>query len=122
MGEFIKSHNIWITPAITIVLTIVMKIAAKPDSITITYKDWLDFGFDISISAIICLIAAVKNDTGVWLIVLSFFLMILITVIVNRTGWDRTQREKKLIGIIIPDIMGVFILAIVMLYNGGVII
>ena len=35
MGEFMQNNTIWITPVISIVLTIVIKISAKPEFLTL---------------------------------------------------------------------------------------
>ena len=45
MGEFMQNNTIWITPVISIVLTIVIKISAKPEFLTLGFIDYLDFGF-----------------------------------------------------------------------------
>lgn len=67
MGEFIQNNSLWLTPIISIILTIVIKISAKPDFLTLNHIDYLDFGFDLSISSVICLVTGIKNNTGSWL-------------------------------------------------------
>lgn len=121
MGEFIKNNSIWLTPIISIILTIVINIASKPEFLTLDYLDYLDFGFDLCISAIICLVAGIKSDTGSWLLLLSFLLIFVTSTIVNRIGWNKKTKQRKLIGILIPDFVGLFLLIIVSLYVGGVI-
>ena len=73
MGEFIQNNTIWITPVISIILTIVIKISAKPEFLTLGYIDYLDFGFDLSISSIIVLLAGINNNTGIWLLLLLLY-------------------------------------------------
>ena len=63
MGEFIQSNTLWITPIVSIILTIVIKISAKPEFLTLGFIDYLDFGFDLAISSIIVLIAGIKDNT-----------------------------------------------------------
>lgn len=121
MGEFIHNNSIWITPVISIILTVIIKISAKPEFMTLGYIDYFDFGFDLSISSIIVLLAGINDDTGIWLLLFSFILIMITSILVNRLGWDKSTKQENLIGIIIPDIVGVFLLVIASLYVGGVI-
>ncbi len=121
MGEFIQNNSLWLTPLISIILTIVIKISAKPEFLTLNYIDYLDFGFDLSISAVICLVAGIKSNTGVWLLLLAFFLIHITSTLVNRIGWDKSTHQQKLIGVLIPDFVGIFQLVLTSLYVGGVI-
>ncbi len=121
MGEFIQNNTIWITPVISIILTIVIKISAKPEFLTLGYIDYLDFGFDLSISSIIVLLAGINNNTGIWLLLFAFILIMITSILVNRLGWDKSTKQEKLIGVIIPDIVGLFLLIVASLYIGGVI-
>lgn len=121
MGEFIQNNSIWLTPIISVVLTIVIKIASKPEFLTLNYLDYLDFGFDLCISSVICLVAGIKSDTGSWILLLSFLLIFVTSTIVNRIGWNKETNQRKLIGVLIPDFVGLFLLVIVSLYIGGVI-
>lgn len=120
MGEFMQNNTLWITPIISIILTIVIKISAKPEFLTLGYIDYLDFGFDLSISSIIVLVTGIKDDTGIWLLLLAFILVMITAILVNRLGWDKSTKQEKLVGVIIPDIVGVFLLVIASLYVGGV--
>ena len=43
------------------------------------------------------------------------------SILVNRLGWDKGTKQQKFIGVIIPDIVGIFLLVIASLYVGGVI-
>ena len=43
------------------------------------------------------------------------------SILVNRLGWDKSTKQEKLIGVIIPDIVGLFLLIVASLYIGGVI-
>ena len=121
MGEFIQNNTIWITPVISIILTIVIKISAKPEFLTLGYIDYLDFGFDLSISSIIVLLAGINNNTGIWLLLFAFILIMITSILVNRLGWDKSTKQEKLMGVIIPDIVGLFLLIVASLYIGGVI-
>lgn len=121
MGEFIQNNTLWITPIVSIILTIIIKISAKPEFLTLNFIDYLDFGFDLSISSIIVLLAGAKDDTGMWLLLFAFILILITSILVNRLGWDKSTNKQKLIGVIIPDIVGIFLLVIASLYVGGVI-
>lgn len=121
MGEFIQNHILWITPIVSIILTIIIKISAKPEFMTLSFIDYLDFGFDLSISSVIALLTAIKDDTGVWLLLFSFILIMITSILVNRLGWQKDPKQLKLVGAILPDIVGVFLLVIVSLYIGGII-
>lgn len=116
-----QNNTIWITPVISIVLTIVIKISAKPEFLTLGFIDYLDFGFDLSISSIIVLLAGIKDDTGIWLLLFSFILIMITSILVNRLGWDKSTKQERLIGVIIPDVVGIFLLIMASLYVGGVI-
>lgn len=121
MGEFIQNNIIWITPIVSIILTIIIKISAKPEFLTLGYIDYLDFGFDLSISSIIVLLSGAKDNLGLWLLLSAFILIMIMSILVNRLGWDKNTNQQKLIGVIVPDFFGIFLLVIACLYVGGVI-
>lgn len=58
-GQRPKRHH----RLVSIILTIVIKISAKPEFLTLGFIDYLDFGFDLAISSIIVLLAGAKDDT-----------------------------------------------------------
>lgn len=121
VGGFIQNNTVWMTPIISIILTIIIKISAKPEFMTLGPTDYLDFGFDLLISATIVLLAGIKDDTGIWLLLFSFILILITSILINRLGWDKYTKQQKIIGIIIPDIVGIFLLVIASLYAGGII-
>lgn len=121
MGEFIQNNTLRLSPIVSIILTIVIKISAKPEFLTLGFIDYLDFGFDLAISSIIVLLAGTKDDTGLWLLLFAFILIMITSILVNRLGWDKSTKQQKLIGVIIPDVVGIFLLIIASLYVGGVI-
>lgn len=121
MGEFIQNNTLWLTPIVSIILTIVIKISVKPEFLTLGFIDYLDFGFDLAISSIIVLLVGTKDNTGIWLLLIAFILIMITSILVNRLGWDKSTNKQKLIGVIIPDIVGLFLLVIASLYVGGVI-
>ncbi len=121
MGEFIQNNTLWLSPIVSIILTIVIKISAKPEFLTLGFIDYLDFGFDLAISSIIVLLAGTKDNTGIWLLLFAFILIMITSILVNRLGWDKSTKQQKFIGVIIPDIVGIFLLVIASLYVGGVI-
>ena len=121
MGEFIQNNMIWLTPIISIILTVVIKISSKPAFLTLDHIDYLDFGFDLCISSIICLVTGIKDDTGIWILLIAFVLIFVTSTIVNRIGWNKTTKQRKLAGVLIPDFVGIFMLIVVSLYIGGII-
>lgn len=122
MGAFIQDNIVWLVPIVSILLTIVIKISAKPESVTLSYIDYLDFGFDLSITSMIMILTGIKNDTvGLWLLLISFLLVMITSIIVNRLGWVKATSHQKLIGVLIPDVVGLLLLIGATLYIGGVI-
>ena len=53
MGIFIQNNIVWLVPIVSIILTIVVKISAKPEFLTLGFIDYLDFGFDLSIRSLV---------------------------------------------------------------------
>lgn len=121
MGAFIQDNILWLVPTTSIILTIVIKISAKPDFVTLGFVDYLDFGFDLSIISMIMLLTGKTDNTGIWLLVVSFLLVIITSVLVNRLGWNKETKQQKIIGVLIPDIIGTGLLIMSTLYVGGVI-
>ena len=121
MSQFIQSNILWFTPVVSIILTIIMKISAKPEFLTLGYIDYLDFGFDLSISSVIALLAGIKDSTGVWLLLFAFILIMVTSILVNRLGWNKDTKQLRLFGVLLPDFVGIFLLIVVSLYMGGVI-
>lgn len=121
MGTFIQNNIVWLVPIISIILTIVVKISAKPEFLTLGFIDYLDFGFDLSITSMIMLLTGIKDDAGIWLLLISFLLVMITSILVNRLGWNRETKQQKFLGVILPDIVGIVLLVISTLYMGGVI-
>lgn len=121
MGTFLQNNIIWLVPIISIVLTVVIKISAKPEFMTLGYIDYLDFGFDLSITSMVVLLTGIKDEVGIWLLLLSFLLVMITSIIVNRVGWNKETKQQKLIGVLFPDFIGILLLVVATLYMGGVI-
>ena len=83
--------------------------------------DIFDFGFDLSISAMIVILTGVTNTLGVWLLFAFFVLVIIASILVSRLGWNKETQMLNWLGVLIPDGVGIFILVIATLYIGGVI-
>ena len=120
MGAFIQNNIAWIVPIISIILTIVIKISAKPEFVTLGFIDYLDFGFDLSITSMIMLLTGITDDTGIWLLLLSFLLVMITSILVSRLGWNKETKQQKFLGVLIPDIIGTLLLIMSILYIGGV--
>ena len=121
MGAFIQNNIIWLVPIISIILTIVVKISAKPEFVTLGFIEYLDFGFDLSITSMVMLLSGVKDDAGLWLLLLSFLLVMITSILVNRLGWNKETHQQKFLGVLIPDVVGIILLVISTMYMGGVI-
>ena len=121
MGAFIQNNIVWLVPIISIILTIVVKISAKPEFVTLGFIDYLDFGFDLSITSMVMLLTGIKDDAGLWLLLLSFLLVMITSILVNRLGWSKDTRQQKFIGVLIPDVVGIILLVISTMYMGGAI-
>lgn len=121
MGQFIQQNVIWIAPTLSVVLTIIIKIVAKHSEISLSLVDFLDFGFALAVTSIIMILTNFSNDTGPWLIAIFFILVFSIAIIVNRLCWDKENKRVRIIGVIIPDIMGIAMLVISVMYiEGGI--
>lgn len=139
MITLIRDNTIWLIPIISIIITMMVKIASKPTSIKLNYRDFLDFGFDLSITSLILFLSAIafetpaKTDaieensriaTGAVLLFISFVLIMIISVVVGRNGWKTGENEinePNIWGVVIPDLLGVVLLVLATLYSGGVI-
>lgn len=121
MGIFIQNNIVWLVPIVSIILTIVVKISAKPEFLTLGYIDYLDFGFDLSITSMVMLLTGIKDDAGLWLLLISILLVMITSIIVNRLGWNKETKQQKFLGVFIPDVVGILLLVISTLYIGGVI-
>ena len=121
MGIFIQNNIVWLVPIVSIILTIVVKISAKPEFLTLGFIDYLDFGFDLSITSMVMLLTGIKDDAGLWLLLISILLVMITSIIVNRLGWNKETKQQKFLGVFIPDVVGILLLVISTLYIGGVI-
>ena len=121
MGIFIQNNIVWLVPIVSIILTIVVKISAKPEFLTLGFSDYLDFGFDLSITSMVMLLTGIKDDAGLWLLLISILLVMITSIIVNRLGWNKETKQQKFLGVFIPDVVGILLLVISTLYIGGVI-
>ena len=122
MEHFLEQNQIWLVPMITILLTVIIKMSARNQSVDFRGIDFLDFGFDLSISAIVVLLTNVRDSNlTAWFMLLFFVVIMIITIIVNRIGWNTREKRINLAGAIIPDIIGIFLLVVAILYVGGTI-
>ncbi|MFQ9358155.1 MAG: hypothetical protein ACLR2D_02280 [Anaerobutyricum hallii] len=122
MEHFLEQNQIWLVPIITILLTVIIKMSARNQSVDFRGIDFLDFGFDLSISAIVVLLTNVRDSNlTAWFMLLFFVVIMIITIIVNRIGWNTREKRINLARAIIPDIIGIFLLVVAILYVGGTI-
>lgn len=119
MEAFIQNNITWLVPIVSIVLTILIKLSSKPESIALDRTDFLDFGFDLAASSIILILPNVKGTAGVWLLFIFVILIMVISIIVNRWGWNKNEKQPNWLGILLPDVLGVTLLIIATLYLGG---
>ena len=105
MEHFLEQNQIWLVPIITILLTVIIKMSARNQSVDFRGIDFLDFGFDLSISAIVVLLTNVRDSNlTAWFMLLFFVVIMIITIIVNRIGWNTREKRINLAGAIIPDL------------------
>ena len=122
MEHFLEQNQIWLVPIITILLKVIIKMSPRNQSVDFRGIDFLDFGFDLSISAIVVLLTNVRDSNlTAWFMLLFFVVIMIITIIVNRIGWNTREKRINLAGAIIPDIIGIFLLVVAILYVGGTI-
>lgn len=121
--NYIQNHIIVIVPLVGIFITLIIKILSKPTSVPLTYRDSLDFGFDLSISSMVMVLSyAHKDGLGIWLLLLMMIIVIIVAILVSRIGWDKINNRPKLfLGVVVPDIIGLGLLIIATLYAGGTI-
>ncbi len=94
---------------IYIVLTIIIKISAKPSFYTLGFVDYLDFGFDLSISAIILLLTGINSN--------AFFYVNYVNINNSeQIGLEKGSEQINYNGVLIPDAVGIILLVISTLY------
>ncbi|MCL2563636.1 MAG: hypothetical protein FWE08_06335 [Oscillospiraceae bacterium] len=119
MGQFIIENLIWVVPVLSIFLSILIKTTAKNSLIPLTIIDFLDFGFGLAITSITIILTNLHNDAGIWLLVFYFMGIFATANIVHRRYWNKDKQSLKLIGVIVPDILGVILLVVAIIYVGG---
>ena len=120
-SAFIQTHITWLVPIASILFTVLIKMSAKPDFVTLGITDYFDFGFDLSISSMVVLLTGIKSDAGIWLLFLSFLLIVGTSIIVNRIGWNKRTQEPNWLGVLLPDFIGIILLVGITQYLGGAI-
>jgi len=119
MNEFLQNNLIWLNPVISIILSVVIKQTSKPEFLTLGFVDYLDFGFELSIASLLLILTGAKNESVGWLVLLGIILILIASIIVSRIGWNKDTAKLKIIGVIIPDIVGILLLVFASLYVGG---
>ena len=117
--EWIQQNLIWVVPVLSILLTSVIKISGKPDTVTLGYIDFLDFGYDLSIAAITLLLTDTKDVLGVFIIVVSFLIVMLTTIVTRRIGWKTDLNQPTLWSVLLSDVVGISLLVVATLYVRG---
>lgn len=115
----LQQNLVWIIPVLSILLTFAIRTSAKPDTVTLGYIDYLDFGYDLSIAAITLLLTEAKDIVGGFIIVVSFLVVILVTIINRRTGWQTELNQPALWSILLSDFVGIVLLVAAILYSRG---
>lgn len=122
MVDFIEEHKLWLTPITSVILMIIIKIERRPSNSPLAMSDWLDFGYDLMVSSLLVIICGVKDMIGGILIAVGFAAILLISPVIHRIGWDTKKNEPNLLGMVVPDIIGVIFVVGSVLYIGGKII
>ena len=122
MVDFIEEHKLWLTPITSVILMIIIKIERRPSNSPLTMSDWLDFGYDLMVSSLLVIICGVKDMIGGILIAVGFAAILSISPIIHRIGWNTKKNEPNLLGMVVPDIIGIVFVVGSVLYIGGKII
>ena len=120
MEDFLHNNSFWLGPIIGIICTLVLKIANKPSHVELHNTDYLDFGIDLVVAAIIMLVAVDKGATRFYLVIIYVILSMALACATSRIGWGKTG-ERKLLFLILCDILGITAVVVSALYIGGAI-
>lgn len=90
LEKIIEENMVWIIPILTIILSFLALIAATPDNEHLGTKDYLCVGINLSISAITILITNYQSYTAVWLIIIDFVVIWIVSIIIRKFFWNRS--------------------------------
>lgn len=90
LEKIIEENMVWIIPILTIILSFLALIAATPDNEHLETKDYLCVGINLSISAITILITNYQSYTAVWLIIIDFVVIWIVSIIIRKFFWNRS--------------------------------
>ena len=125
-----------VLPIISVVTVSFFKYGTRKDSDEFDIRDYADFYFDLSMTALTLLMTnlpikfyeifksqkvdELKRLAPYPLYLFVFFIsMYAISVIVRKHGWDEENKLRPIIGIIIPDIISLILLFWAMVLVGG---
>ena len=117
-------------PLITVGVSIFVKYVTRNDKHSGFKKEDAAVGLDLAITALLILITnssqiainlptnppdqlALKLSEVPWIIILIVFLIWAISTIVRKFGWEDDNKLRMLRGVILPNIVGIFILLLV---------
>ena len=90
LEKIIEENMVWIIPILTIILSFLALIAATPDNEHLGTKDYLCVGINLSISAITILITNYQSYTAVWLIIIDFVVIWIVSIVIRKFFWNRS--------------------------------
>lgn len=125
-----------VLPIISIITVSFFKYGTRKDSIEFDIRDYADFYFDLSMTALTLLMTnlpikfyniissknvdELKRLAPYPLYLFIFFIcMYGISVVVRKHGWDEKNKLRPIIGIVIPDIISLALLFWAMVLVGG---
>ena len=117
MEQFINDNIIWLLPCVSILLSMAIKAAMKPECEVI---DLLDFGVSLNVAAITVVLSHNVSGLGAWLLVGFLCILFFETSAVRRYGWSQKYNRKLKWGAVLAaDLIGAGIIFIATLYAGG---
>lgn len=120
MEEFIQNHIFWIAPIVGVALTVVCSSAGKPTNEDYSFAVWGDVGVDLTIVAVLMLLAFKPDSGGIIIMLFSIIVQLVFSLITARYGWTR-DKQKKLSFVIIGDSVSLALVVLAALFIGGVI-
>jgi len=68
----------------------------------------------------ILILTHLHDENGTWLLFAYTIFISATVLLVNRLGWNKHRKKLNLFGLIFPDVVGIFLLTVSIIYiNGG---
>lgn len=117
---FYIAHLLWLIPLVSIGLTILVKVTAKTDRIPLHISDFFDWGLDLWVTSTMLLMANLKDKEGCVPLLMFIALLLIVTDITRRLGWDEQQKSykgwAKFVHLVLQDLLGGICLFVATIY------